>query len=72
MPRYGSFKEILDAINEKEGGIDKFSRGFETQGIHVTSDNGIYCREWAPGAEAVFLTGDFSEFGINSTHFYNA
>lgn len=60
--RYKKFTQLLSDIGENEGGIDKFSRGYESFGIHRSADGGIYCKEWAPGAEAVFLTGDFSEY----------
>lgn len=60
--RYKKFTQILSDIGENEGGIDKFSKGYESFGIHRSADGGVYCKEWAPGAEAVFLTGDFSEY----------
>lgn len=58
--RYGCFQKYLDGINENEGGIDKFTKGYQHFGIHVTPDNGIYCKEWAPGALQLYLMGDFS------------
>lgn len=60
--RYKKFSQVLHDIGENEGGIDKFSRGYESFGIHRCSDGGIYCKEWAPGAEGVFLTGEFSKY----------
>lgn len=51
----------MNNIGENEGGIDKFSRGYESFGVHTCADGGLYCKEWAPGAEGVFLTGDFSK-----------
>nr|KAF6382028.1 1,4-alpha-glucan branching enzyme 1 [Pipistrellus kuhlii] len=60
--RYKRFNQTLDNIGENEGGIDKFSRGYESFGIHKCADGGIYCKEWAPGAEGVFLTGDFNDW----------
>ncbi|ERE74719.1 1,4-alpha-glucan-branching enzyme [Cricetulus griseus] len=57
---YKKFIQVLSDIGENEGGIDKFSRGYESFGIHRCADGSIYCKEWAPGAEAVFLTGDFN------------
>ena len=50
-------------ITEAEGGLEKFSRGYERFGVKKTSD-GISYREWAPGAKEVFLTGDFSMFHV--------
>ncbi|XP_023575021.1 1,4-alpha-glucan-branching enzyme [Octodon degus] len=58
--RYKKFNHILSNLGESEGGIDKFSRGYESFGVHRCADGGLYCKEWAPGAEGVFLTGEFS------------
>uniref|UniRef100_A0A4X2L618 1,4-alpha-glucan branching enzyme n=1 Tax=Vombatus ursinus TaxID=29139 RepID=A0A4X2L618_VOMUR len=58
--RYKLFTQTLKNIEEREGGIDKFSKSYETFGVHRCADGGLYCKEWAPGAEGVFLTGDFS------------
>nr|KAF6477554.1 1,4-alpha-glucan branching enzyme 1 [Molossus molossus] len=60
--RYKRFTQTLNDIGENEDGIDKFSRGYESFGIHRCADGGLYCKEWAPGAEGVFLTGDFSKY----------
>uniref|UniRef100_A0A2K5CGA1 1,4-alpha-glucan-branching enzyme n=1 Tax=Aotus nancymaae TaxID=37293 RepID=A0A2K5CGA1_AOTNA len=60
--RYKQFSQILNSIGENEGGIDKFSRGYESFGVHRCADGGLYCKEWAPGAEGVFLTGDFNDW----------
>nr|XP_060496960.1 1,4-alpha-glucan-branching enzyme [Panthera onca] len=60
--RYKKFNETLNNIGENEGGIDKFSRGYESFGVHRCADGGLYCKEWAPGAEGVFLTGDFNDW----------
>ncbi|XP_078003559.1 LOW QUALITY PROTEIN: 1,4-alpha-glucan-branching enzyme [Phascolarctos cinereus] len=58
--RYKLFTQTLKNIEECEGGIDKFSKSYETFGVHRCADGGLYCKEWAPGAEGVFLTGDFN------------
>ncbi|KAM9088092.1 1,4-alpha-glucan-branching enzyme isoform 2-T2 [Megaptera novaeangliae] len=60
--RYKRFNQTLNNIGENEGGIDKFSRGYESFGVHRCADGGLYCKEWAPGAEGVFLTGDFNDW----------
>ncbi|KAF8769861.1 1 like protein [Argiope bruennichi] len=60
--RYGCFKSLYDKINEYEGGLVEFCRSYKHFGIHVTENNGIRCREWAPGAEAVYLRGDFNDW----------
>lgn len=50
---------MLAHIEKNEGGLDKFSRGYEKFGFIFESD-GIRYREWAPGVSAAFLIGDFS------------
>ncbi|XP_054721053.1 1,4-alpha-glucan-branching enzyme-like [Uloborus diversus] len=60
--RYGCFKSLYDEINVQEGGVAEFCRSYTQFGIHVTKNNGVRCLEWAPGAEAVFLRGDFNDW----------
>lgn len=55
----------VDGIAEQEGGFDKFTRAYEDFGIHTGADGSIKCQEWAPGAEALYLAGDFSAHLIN-------
>lgn len=59
--RYGNFREYVDRIERDLGGMDKFTRSYERFGIHKTADNGIKCHEWAPGADALYLEGEFSK-----------
>ncbi|XP_057245906.1 1,4-alpha-glucan-branching enzyme isoform X1 [Malurus melanocephalus] len=58
--RYSLFYNRLKNIEECEGGLDKFTKSYKTFGVNQLEDGGIYCKEWAPGAEAVFLAGDFN------------
>lgn len=58
--RYGCFKKLLEHIDQNEGGVEQFSRGYETFGIHRMPDNSIYMKEWAPGAKGLALRGEFS------------
>ncbi|XP_013789384.1 1,4-alpha-glucan-branching enzyme-like [Limulus polyphemus] len=67
--RYGVFKDYLNKINEQEGGLAQFCRGYQYFGIHVDSENGVWCREWCPGAERVFLSGEFNNWN-RQTHAY--
>lgn len=60
--RYGVYLDWVDGIDEQEGGFEKFTRAYDEYGIHAQADGSIKCREWAPGAEALFLTGDFSTY----------
>ncbi|XP_048350021.1 1,4-alpha-glucan-branching enzyme [Sphaerodactylus townsendi] len=60
--RYAAFYHIWKNIEDNEGGINKFTRSYQTFGVHRFVDGGLLCKEWAPGAEAVFLTGDFNNW----------
>ncbi|EGD72264.1 starch branching enzyme II [Salpingoeca rosetta] len=59
--RYGRFAELKAKIDEHEGGLAKFSLGYETFGFNPCEE-GIVYREWAPAATAVSLTGDFCDW----------
>lgn len=58
--RYSCFLDYVDKVSEGEGGLDNFTQGYKWFGIHINSDNSVTCREWAPGANELFLFGDFS------------
>ena len=45
----------------KEGDLCDFANGHEYFGFHKT-DSGWYYREWAPAADAVYLTGDMVDW----------
>jgi len=47
--RYSEYKRMRAAIDQHEGGLDAFSRGYEKLGF-TRSAEGITYREWAPGA----------------------
>ena len=60
--RYFVFRDCIDGIERKEpGGLDAFSRSYETFGVHVKPDGSITWREWCPGARELRLYGDFSK-----------
>lgn len=59
--RYALFKDHVEKIESGDGSLEKFTRGYETFGIHVNEDNSVVAREWAPGAQELFLTGEFSK-----------
>ncbi|CAG9831462.1 unnamed protein product [Diabrotica balteata] len=64
--RYACFKDIEDNIEQNGGGLDKFTQGYKYYGINIQQDNTIICREWAPGAQQLFLTGDFNGWNRDS------
>ena len=61
--RYKEFCSLKRRIEESEGSLEKFSRGYEKFGINRTYE-GVTYREWAPGARGVYLIGDFSKYGM--------
>lgn len=63
--RYGCLQKLIDMINQL-GGIEEFCRGYKTFGIHINKDNSITGLEWAPGAEGVYLKGDFNNWNETS------
>lgn len=64
--RFAKAQDWLQKIDQYEGGLDKFSKGYEKMGF-LFSDNGdITYREWAPNAEQAFLIGDFNDWNRDS------
>lgn len=68
--RYGVFKDCLETIETDGGGLDAFTQAYHYYGMHVQPDNSVICREWAPGAKALFLAGDFNNWD-RSSHPYS-
>lgn len=58
--RYACFKDYVEKVSDVEGGMDKFTQGYKSFGIHINPDGSVRCKEWAPGALQVYLTGDFN------------
>ncbi len=56
--RQKNLEETLDRLLPKGGSLSDFATGHLYFGFHKTED-GWYYREWAPGADRIFLTGDF-------------
>jgi hypothetical protein len=63
--RYSAYQKWVDTINQHEGGLENFSRGYEKMGFQVMSNGEIIYREWAPNATSAHLFGDFSMSFIN-------
>lgn len=59
--RYALYKDYLERLEIGDGSLEKFSTGYKTFGIHINEDNSVTAKEWAPGAQELFLTGDFSK-----------
>jgi len=63
--RYASLMKFIDGMNQFEGGLEGFSRGYEKFGL-ILSEEGITCREWVPAADRVYLYGDFNQWNRKS------
>ena len=64
--RYSKAQQWIKTINETEGGLEKFSRGYETLGLQVQENGDIHYREWAPNALRAYVIGDFSMLPWNN------
>ncbi|XP_030255021.1 1,4-alpha-glucan-branching enzyme [Sparus aurata] len=60
--RYELLQKKLFQLEEAEGGFDQFTRSYRTFGVQRQPDNSLFFKEWAPAAEALFLTGDFNNW----------
>ncbi|HUU82998.1 MAG TPA: alpha amylase C-terminal domain-containing protein [Phycisphaerae bacterium] len=61
--RYLRYREKLEAICRSVGSLAGISRGHEYFGFNRGEHEGqpgVWYREWAPGAEALFAVGDFN------------
>lgn len=59
--RYAVFKDYVERIEIGDENLEQFTTAYKHFGIHIQDDNSVVAREWAPGAQEVFLTGDFSK-----------
>ena len=64
--RYAKAQDWIGQINAHEGGLEKFSRGFEKFGFNVQPNGDIVYREWAPNALRAYLMGDFNGWNRDS------
>ncbi|OLL22192.1 1,4-alpha-glucan-branching enzyme [Neolecta irregularis DAH-3] len=56
----------IQRLQESEGGLDKFSKGYEIMGLNVDKSGNIIYREWAPNATRASLIGEFNNWDSNS------
>ena len=59
------YEEKRRELLGKSKKLSDFANGHKFFGIHRTADGWVY-REWAPGAEAMFFTGDFNGWDMTS------
>jgi len=61
--RYVLFRNLCKSIEGNEsGGLDAFTRSYESYGIHVKPDGTVECLEWCPGAKEIYLWGEFNNW----------
>lgn len=63
--RMNRYMEARQSLVSGTGNLRDFANGHQFFGIHRTENGWIY-REWAPAADALFLTGDFNGWDRNS------
>lgn len=63
--RAESFNLKKQQLLKGEEDIVSFASGYEYFGFHQTESGWVY-REWAPAADAMFLTGDFNDWNTES------
>ena len=60
--RINTYNHFLNKINYLEKSIIDFAHSYERLGVHVTENNDIIYKEYAPGAKSVSLCGDFNSW----------
>lgn len=65
--RNTELRNWINKLNQLEGGLDEFTQGYKYYGLHIASDNSLVAREWAPGAQQLYLTGDFNNWQWEAT-----
>ena len=69
--RWSRFRALREAIDASEGGLAAFSEGYKYYGLNrgtKEGKQGLWYREWAPGARAVALVGDFNGWDPDAGH----
>ena len=65
--RYMIYKQKLEHIEFSFGSLLKFADAYKYLGVNYDKENKIWIyREWAPKANALFLTGDFNDWNSDS------
>ncbi len=63
--RIDDYRQRRDSLLKDCDSLCDFANGYEYFGIHPTKNGWVY-REWAPGADAMFFTGDFCNWDIHA------
>ena len=63
--RYDSYISKKSELVGESGSLSSFANGYKFFGIHPTEKGWVY-REWAPGADEMYLTGDFNKWDLKA------
>ena len=63
--RMDNYYKMRHMLVGKRGSLSDFANAHEYYGFHHTLEGWVY-REWAPGADAVYLTGEFNDWAPDS------
>jgi 1,4-alpha-glucan branching enzyme len=63
--RINDYRQKRESLLKDTDSLCDFANGFEYFGIHPTENGWVY-REWAPGADAMFFTGDFCGWDVHA------
>ncbi|KAJ5152139.1 1-4-alpha-glucan-branching enzyme [Penicillium capsulatum] len=64
--RFSLVQKWAKDIEDSEGGLEKFSKGYESFGLIAQPNGDIIYREWAPNAGEASLVGDFNKWDVNA------
>lgn len=59
--RMNNYHKKLNALDPLNRGLSDFANGYAWYGFHQLEDGWVY-REWAPCADALYLTGEFNDW----------
>ena len=63
--RVNNYQKKEKEILKSSATLTDFANGYEYFGFHRTETGWVY-REWAPGAEMIYLTGEFNKWNLGS------
>lgn len=67
LDRLARCMNTISAISQEHGSLQAFATAHEHFGIHYDAEQqGWWYREWAPGAESMYLVGDFNDWNRDS------
>ncbi len=61
--RINAYLSKRNELVKPDESLADFANGYEYFGIHPTENGWVY-REWAPGADSMYFTGDFADWDV--------